>query len=63
MSRIGNYLRDTRTELKHVTWPTQKQALVYTLLVIGISAFVAVFLGLFDFGFTTALNHLIQLKG
>ena len=63
MSRIGNYIRDTRIELKHVTWPTQKQAFVYTVLVIGVSALVAVFLGLVDFGFTTGLNHLIQLKG
>lgn len=60
MSRIGNYLRDTRTELRHVTWPTQKQAFIYTALVIAISAVVAVFLGLFDYGFTELLNLVIS---
>lgn len=46
--QIGNYLRETRGELKHVSWPTRRETFVYTGLVIGISLLVAAFLGFFD---------------
>lgn len=60
MSRIGNYVRDTAGEMKHVKWPTQQQAFIYTALVIGISAIVAVYLGVVDFPFTELLNIVIS---
>lgn len=56
MSNLGNYFRDTATEMKHVSWPTKTQAIVYTALVIGISALIAVIVGAFDFIFTRLLN-------
>jgi len=59
MSRIGNYVRDTAAEMKHVTWPTQTQAFVYTALVIGISGIVAVYLGAVDYLFTQVLNIVV----
>jgi preprotein translocase subunit SecE len=48
---IIEFLKETRTELKHVNWPTRGQAIGYTLLVIGISLTVAIYLGLFDYIF------------
>lgn len=54
------YLRDTRGELKHVSWPTRKQALVYTVLVIVISASIAMFTGALDFLFGEGINLLIK---
>ena len=59
MSRLTDYLRETRAELKHVSWPTQRQAFVFTVLVIGVSILVSLFLGLFDFIFTTGLDLFI----
>jgi len=59
MDRFINYLRDTKAELTHVSWPTQKQAVVYTALVIAVSIVVSLFLGLFDFLFAQALNWFI----
>jgi len=59
MSRLGNYFRDTAAEMKHVSWPTQTQAFIYTALVIGISGLVAVFLGAFDYVFTQLLNKIV----
>jgi preprotein translocase SecE subunit len=59
MSRLGNYLRDTATEMKHVSWPTQTQAMVYTGLVILVSGFVALFLSAFDYLFTNLLDKMI----
>jgi preprotein translocase subunit SecE len=57
MSRLTQYLRDTRGELKHVSWPTQRQAVIFTILVIVISILIALFLGFFDFVFTTLLDR------
>ncbi len=59
MHRLVNYLKDTKAEFKHVSWPTQKQASVYTALIIAISIVTSLILGLFDFLFTKALNWFI----
>ncbi len=53
------YLKDTKAELSHVSWPTRKQTLVYTLLVITLSAFVAVYLGVFDYVLEQILAKLL----
>jgi len=34
--------------MKKITWPTRKEAVKYTLTVIGICVVLAAFLGLFD---------------
>jgi len=59
MNRFLNYLRATRGELKHVSWPTQRQTAVYTLLVILISIVTAFYLGALDYIFTKALSFLL----
>lgn len=59
MSQFTNYLKDTISELKRVSWPTSKQAIIYTALVVAISLVVALYIGLFDFIFSKALNWLI----
>lgn len=57
--KIVEYLRETRGEMKHVNWPTRKQAVNYTLLVIGISVATAVLLGIADYIFGLGLENLI----
>ena len=59
MSRLGNYLRDTAAEMKHVSWPTQTQAMVYTVLVIVVCGIMALFLGAFDYVFTNLLGTVV----
>lgn len=54
-----DYLRETKGELKHVSWPSQRQTVVFTLVVILISVVVAYFLGFFDFLFRAGLEKLI----
>ena len=56
---IFDYLRETRTELKHVSWPTRKQATNFTLLVIGVSLVVSALLGFFDFVYDFLLRTFI----
>lgn len=49
MQNFINYLKDTRAEMKHVSWPTKRQAAVSTALVIAISIVVALYLGALDY--------------
>ena len=62
MKPIIEYLNAVRGEFAHVTWPTRTQAIAYTALVIGISLFVALLLGGFDFIFTLGIEKIILLK-
>jgi len=54
-----NYIKETRGELKHVNWPTRKQATNYTFLVIIISLATALILGVFDFLFSSGIEKII----
>lgn len=57
--KLIKYIKETKSEMKHVSWPTQKQAIAYTLLVVIISAFVASYIGLLDFGFTELIDKFL----
>lgn len=52
MSSFIQYIKDTQSELKHVSWPTRSQTIWFTVLVIVISLLTAVYLGAFDQLFT-----------
>jgi preprotein translocase subunit SecE len=52
MNRLIEYIKATRAEMKHVRWPTRKQAVVLTILIISVSLVTAIFLGFFDFIFS-----------
>jgi preprotein translocase SecE subunit len=60
MNPIAKYLQETRAELRHVAWPTQTQTIVYTILVTLISLGISMYLGLFDFIFTTTLTRVVN---
>jgi len=61
MSGFFQYLRDTKGELRYVAWPTRLQTIVYTILVILLSIFVALYLGLFDYIFTSGLKNTLEV--
>ena len=58
-SRIANFLKEVRQELKKVTWPTRRDTVKYTVIVVVISLAVAVFLGAADFVFTWLMNKFV----
>ena len=60
MSKITEYFKETKTELKHVIWPNRRQTVYYTLIVIILSALIAYILGVFDFAFLQGLQKLIS---
>jgi len=60
---FNQYIKDTRVELKHVAWPTQMQTIIYTILVIGISIAVGLYIGFFDFFLTRGLEEFLSRMG
>ena len=58
--RLKNYLIGSYAELKKVTWPTKEQTINYSLVVIGLSLFTAVFFALLDYGFSFGITKLIS---
>ncbi len=48
--KVKQFLIEARNELKKVTWPTRKQALASTSVVIIVVVIVSLFLGVVDFG-------------
>lgn len=59
MSKVITFIKEARIELKKVNWPTKKQTINYTLLVIGVSLAVAAFLGSLDYLFSYLLKVFI----
>lgn len=53
---IVEYIKETRSEMAHVSWPTRRQAVIYTIVVIVISLVTGMLLGLFDSGFALAMK-------
>lgn len=60
---IVQYFKDTRGELNHVAWPTQRQTVIFTALVAAISLGIAAYVGALDYAFTTALSDVVNASG
>ena len=58
-NKIVTFLKEVRLEMKKVNWPTRQETVRKTLIVIGISVAVAIFLGTLDFIFTILLNKFV----
>ena len=59
MSKITEYFKETKAELKHVIWPSRSQTFYYTLIVIVLSVVLAYYLGVFDSIFAKLLEKVI----
>lgn len=53
------FLREAKIELKKVKWPTRKELLASTAMVIILVLIVALFLGLIDFGLIKAIKNVV----
>ncbi len=59
MSKLTQYITDTRAELVHVTWPSRNQAIGFTVLVVAISVLTAFLLGFFDYLFSLIIQKFV----
>lgn len=59
LNNLIEYIKSSRAELAHANWPTRKETTRFTLIVIGVSLFVAAFLGGLDLLFTYVLERFV----
>tara|TARA_Y100000310_G_scaffold341338_1_gene440169 strand:+ start:1775 stop:1972 length:198 start_codon:yes stop_codon:yes gene_type:complete len=53
------FLKEVRLEIKKINWPSRKETIRYTLIVLGVTLVVAAFLGGLDYIFSSILNNII----
>ena len=54
--KIANFVRDVRTEMAKVSWPSRDQLKGQTIVVIAVSLFFAVFIFLIDHILSRLMN-------
>lgn len=59
MNKIIQFFVGAKAELTKVSWPSRKELIRYTLLVVVISFLVAMFLGLLDMLFSYLVENFL----
>ena len=59
VNKLVQYIKDSKNEIKKVTWPNKKEVRQHTVLVIAISLATAAFLGAIDYILTQLLGKII----
>lgn len=57
---VSRYWKETRGELRKVTWPTREESQRLTAIVIGVTILFALFLWVFDLLFSNVIQLLIE---
>ncbi|MBW2146296.1 MAG: preprotein translocase subunit SecE [Deltaproteobacteria bacterium] len=60
IEKIIQFFREVRTELKKVTWPSRKETIGSTSIVIIFVLIIALYLGLVDLGLTRIIRLLMS---
>ncbi len=59
MGKIIKFFHQTKEELSRVSWPNRDTVIKHTLLVIGVSFVLSIYLGAADLLFTYGLTQII----
>ena len=62
MTSPVTFIKEVKTELGKVTWPTRREAFRLTMVVIGVSVAVGIFIGALDILFIKLADTLLKLK-
>lgn len=57
---IVKYFKDTRAELKKVTWPTREETRLLTIVIVLVTVAMAAFLGILDYVFQILAGQVIE---
>lgn len=60
IEKATQFLKEVKQELKKVVWPTRKQALASTSVVLVVVFFIGFFLGLIDLGLGWVINNFLR---
>lgn len=61
MTKFGQFIRESKAELKKVVWPTKDDVLSSIKVVVISTIIMSVILGLLDWGFTEAFRAVMSL--
>ncbi len=61
LAGIKRYFKEVQLEFKKVTWPSRKELMASTIVVIIAIAVIAVILGIFDFLLSRGMSILLQI--
>jgi preprotein translocase subunit SecE len=56
IQKVFQFLREVKIELKKVTWPSRKQTMGSTVVVIVLVMIISIFLGVVDFGLSSLIR-------
>ncbi|MGI6317477.1 MAG: preprotein translocase subunit SecE [Firmicutes bacterium] len=59
VKKVQRFFHDVRIELKKVNWPTRRELLLFTGIVIIVILIIGVFFWILDSGFTAMLRLII----
>ncbi|NNL76455.1 MAG: preprotein translocase subunit SecE [Desulfobacterales bacterium] len=59
-SKSTQFLREVKIELKKVTWPSRKQTIGSTVVVIALVMLISLFLGVVDMGISSLIRIVLQ---
>ena len=59
-TKTAQFLREVKVELKKVTWPSRKQTIGSTAVVIALVMIISLFLGVVDFGISSLIRIVLQ---
>jgi preprotein translocase subunit SecE len=59
-SKSAQFLREVKVELKKVTWPSRKQTVGSTVVVIVLVMVISLFLGVVDLGISSLIRIVLQ---
>ncbi len=57
---LTRYFRETRGELRKVTWPSREESWRLTLIVLGVTLAMSAFLWVFDTIFSNSIRFLLE---
>ncbi len=57
--KIKSFFREVKTEMKKVNWPTKEETIKYTIVVVGTTFVVAVYLGALDAALFSILRNFV----
>jgi preprotein translocase subunit SecE len=60
LNQAMQFLREVKVELKKVTWPTKKQTLGSTAVVILLVMIISIFLGVVDIGLSSLIRVVLK---
>lgn len=61
-NRVAKFFRETKAELKKVSWPTKKQLINNTLIILAFIIITGVILSVLDIGFNKLIGLLTELR-